>query len=215
LKKYLCKAVYELGANRNVVIHDAPKLLNELLQKEEDESVTLVAIGQQNNFAALLERYPEAGKKIRKIIVMGGNFQEYDEFYEYEGVRWTAEFNVQMSIPAAQALSRMQQKIVYSDFNVGLGVLIGEIFYERAPDSPVTAFYRSKLAIKRPSWDLLAVLYAFLGEGELFSLSEAGQVHVDDEGRTVFTACDNGGHYLLQTRKTNDEYVEILNDIFQ
>ena len=53
------------------------------------------------------------------------------------------------------------------------------------------------LPYDRPTWDLTSVLYAVRPEDGYFSLSDAGRIVVDDEGRTRFERSDDGDRALV------------------
>jgi hypothetical protein len=54
-----------------------------------------------------------------------------------------------------------------------------------------------RMPYDRPTWDLTAALYAVRPDGGYFSLSPAGSITVDAQGRTLFTPGANGRHQYL------------------
>ncbi len=78
---------------------------------------------------------------------------------------------------------------------------------------PVAEAYRNYMPMpyNRPTWDLTAVLYAVRPDHAYFSLSEPGNVDVDDQGRTVFTASAQGNRrYLVLGEQQRARTLEAL-----
>ncbi|MDR3318275.1 MAG: nucleoside hydrolase [Clostridiales bacterium] len=212
VRRYIRRGVYAMGRGCAVQLQDAAALLNELLGGEADGGVTLVAIGQQNNYARFLKDYPANIKKINKLVVMGGFFEQDEQYYLHGGNHRMEEFNIATDIASAKVVAEAGIPIVYSDFNLGKNILTGDVFTQKYIASPMAELYRIKGFINRSSWDLIATLYAFREESEIFSLSEPGTVHIDDGGRTTFEA-GNGPHRLLKLNIADDDAARILTQI--
>jgi inosine-uridine nucleoside N-ribohydrolase len=78
---------------------------------------------------------------------------------------------------------------------------------------PVADAYRNYMPMPydRPTWDLTATLYAIRPNRDYFSLSEPGNVDVDDQGRTMFTPDPRGTRrYLILTDRQKARTLETL-----
>lgn len=173
----------------------AVEALCEALEAQVDASVTLTAIGPQNNLAAFL-RDGTAGaliaRKVRRLVLMAGRF-------EGEGAQ-QAEWNIEQDAEAARLVAlRWPGEVIYCPFETGESVLTGGCLTEYG-QNPVALAYRlfTRGGMLRPSWDLIAVYYAVLGESGLWSLSEPGVVTVGKNGVTRFEPQAGGKHRYLR-----------------
>src|SRR5262249_20634416 len=111
---------------------DAVALLRQTLAAQRDSSVVLIQVGYSTNLARLLDSPADAAsplkgrdlirRKVRLLSVMAGNFGEI----QAEGktlAKGTAEFNLMVDVPAAQALfTSWPTPIVASGFEIGLAM---------------------------------------------------------------------------------------------
>ena len=107
---------------------------------------------------------------------------------------------------ARKALAEWPGQIVFVGREAGLavpypGTSIAKDF-EWAPSHPVAEAYKAfrPMPYDAPSQAVLAALYAVSSNDDLLSLSEAGNVEIRDDGRTVFTPSANGKHRRLLTQ---------------
>ncbi len=215
-EEYLPRYVYKLREefDKSKRLFSSVELMKEKLRKAETGTVTMAFIGQLNNLAKLLST--EEGRalireKVCKIVIMGGNFSDYGEYYLFHGQRFSSEFNIGLDVESSQAVTEYAElPLEFIDFNQGLKVLTGSVLKERRKN-PVARIYELFGVSDRESWDLITVLYAMLGGGGMFEASEYGKVTVDDEGRTTFRA-GGGRHRLLELKKDKDA-AEQINDI--
>ena len=173
---------------------EAVGLLRNVLAREKDGAVVIVQVGFSTNLARLVDS--SAGRdlvkqKVRLLSLMGGAFPA-----------GAPEYNIKTDIPSAKKLfAEWPTPIVASGYEIG-----EKIFYPAAsilhdyhyvPDHPLAEAYRDymKMPYDRPMWDPTATLYA-VRPGS-FSLSPPGIITVDDQGRTHFTAGNNGRHRYL------------------
>lgn len=172
---------------------DATSVLKRALTDEADASVVVVQVGFSTNLARLLASEPEAAalvrQKVKRLVMMAGNFVEP-----------SPEFNVQKDVASARTLLRdWPGEIVLSGFEIGRSMLFPASVIEHdfayVKDHPVAEAYRNymKMPYDRPTWDLTAALYAIRPDSGYFGLSPAGDVTVDDQGRTAFHA-NPAGH---------------------
>lgn len=184
---------------------ESADLLKDLLSKQKDHSVVIVAVGFFTNLSRLLSSDPELVKaKVKSLVLMAGDF---------EGPERSAEHNVRYDIPATQHICReWPSEVVLSPFKVGLDLLypVGPILENLKYESPnpVAEAYKvyKKMPYDRPSWDLSAVLYAVDGK-DLFEETEAGVIRVDDEGKTWFEADKNGKHSYISVPESSRQTI--------
>lgn len=190
-------------------LHERPEavtLMRSRLSDCRDGSVKIVCIGQLNNLRALLQsqadEYGAQGavlvrEKVREVVVMGGMFGA--DCVDFFGQDYTAEYNISTAVrDSVLALQLCPVPVTFSDFLLGKDVLTLGFLVRRAQQDPVGYAYQLFCGGDRPSWDVLTVMYAVLGEGRLFRKSEQGIVTVLPDGRTRFTASRQGIHCYLR-----------------
>jgi inosine-uridine nucleoside N-ribohydrolase len=172
----------------------AVEVLQDALACALDHSVTMVAIGPMNNLAAALA-YEVCREliesKVCRLVAMAGNFQPDNRF---------AEWNVEQDIPAAQRVLRdWPSPILLCPFEAGENILTGASL-EKYSDNPVSLSYRlhTNGSMLRPSWDLVTVIAAVLGEEALLPRSPFGRIGVTDKGETLFVSQPDGVHQYMQ-----------------
>lgn len=188
---------------------DCVQTLIDVLEKEEDGSVTLVAIGPLNNVARFL-RDPVAGKlmrsKVSRLVLMAGAFE-----MAALGAPDHIEWNIEMDVPSARIVaSEWEGEILWAPFEAMLQVNAGESL--RGKDNPVAMAYRifTEGGMLRPTWDLECVVAAVRGAEGPYSLSVPGTVTMDEKGMTTFTPDENGKHRYLRLTGTNEEAAAYL-----
>jgi inosine-uridine nucleoside N-ribohydrolase len=180
------RLVYPRRLGSGAEAPDATTVLQEALAAEADGSVVIVQVGFSTNLARLLSAAPEnidlVRRKVKLLVMTAGNFVEPKP-----------EFNVERDVASARTLLRdWPGPIVLSGFEIGRSMLFPAAAIERdfayIPDHPVAEAYRNymKMPYDRPTWDLTAALYAVRPDSGYFSLSPAGEVTVDAQGRTTF-----------------------------
>jgi inosine-uridine nucleoside N-ribohydrolase len=188
--------------SENQEIPDAVELYREILAEQPDGSVTIISVGFSTNIARLLDTpaddYSElsgmdlVSKKVKLLSIMAGNFDE----------NRMKEYNVVVDINSAQKVfNEWPTKIVASPWEVG-----NEITYPASsiqndfgwvPHHPLVVAYENYLPMPydRPTWDLTSVIYAVEGNNGFFTMSDNGQISVDDEGYTNFVTDPEGKQY--------------------
>lgn len=186
---------------------DGYKLFRQLLAKEEDHSVVVVAVGFSTNLARLMESKgdefsPLGGKelfaqKVEKVVIMAGNFAEQ-----------RAEYNVRKDhFAAVKFYAECPVPMYFTDYGLGRTILYpwqaiykGFKYVENHP--MVTSFeYYQKMPYNRPLWDPTAVLFAAEPNGGYATLSKPGMVQVDFKSNTFF----------IEDKQSNRRYY-IVND---
>jgi hypothetical protein len=193
---------------------DPCTLLRNYLEAQTDRNAFVVLAGPATNLAAALAfrgLKELIAAKVKLLAVAGGAFPE-----------GPPEAHMKADIPAARKLfAEWPTPIVASGVEVGSalefpGASIDKQFAEAVPDNPVADAYRAfqPMPYDAPSWAMAVALYAARPKEGYFKLSGPGKIGVDDQGRTSFTAADNGNHrYLLvdpeQKEKITLAYVEL------
>ena len=186
---------------------DAPEavaLLRKTLASQADRSVVLICVGFSTNMAALLKSPGDSasalagrtlvGKKVARLVMMAGKFNELKP-----------EYNVEMDVAAARAVfADWPTPIVLSPSEVGFRLQYpGEPKFE-APPTPEAKRLMMATNIATfgrpngfPGWDLSAALHAVRPEFGYFKVSKPGTVGVDEKGVTKLTPSDDGQHRYL------------------
>ena len=168
----------------NFATPNAARLYRELLSAQPDHSVTICAIGTLTALAALLRSGPDdisalsgralVAQKVRLLVSMAlGIYPEGKD-----------SFNWRMDLPsAAVVVNAWPSPLAVQP--LGSDVLTGRRFMAAAPaDNPVRQAYELWLGSPdkdRPSWDLLTVLYAVNGAGDLFTEKPGLSLFLDSE----------------------------------
>ncbi|MEZ5351695.1 MAG: nucleoside hydrolase [Bryobacteraceae bacterium] len=189
---------------------EAAALIRGILESAEDGSVVIVQVGFSTNLARLLAM-PGAvdlvRRKVRLLSVMAGEFPT-----------GKAEYNVKTDIPAAsRVFADWPTPIVASGFEIGKAILYPAASIQQdfgyVENHPVAEAYRNyqKMPYDRPTWDLTAVLYALRPNRDYFSLSAAGTIRVDAEGKTTLEPSASGRHrYLIVNEQQKARTLEAL-----
>lgn len=202
---------------KNVVYRPAKEVIIEKLDESDDKSVTVVCIGQANNIADVLETNGALfKKKVKRVVVMCGNFNDYDYEYRIGDMYWKGEFNVLLDIRSMQRLFAERDLPIYVlDFNQGFDVLSGASLQNQS-DNPVKMAYfvhGNGINFNLPSWDIMTLMFASGEFNDMFSLGEKGSVSVDDNGKTTFRQ-GNGEHCLIYRKTEQKSFADRINELF-
>ncbi|MCW3819049.1 nucleoside hydrolase [Micromonospora sp. DR5-3] len=196
-------------------VPDAVDLYRKILAKQDDASVTIVAVGGQINLGGLLASGPDqhspltgaelVSHKVNKLVVMGARFPS--------GREW----NIMLDPTAAATVAKdWPTPIVYSGFEIGDTILTGSrLFTETHPNNPVLNAYEDYVGWgnNRSSWDLTAAYVAVRGTDELFKLSEPGQVKITADGSNTFQADPSGTRHYLLTAAPDETIAKAIEDL--
>jgi hypothetical protein len=194
---------------------DAVALYRQILAKQPDGSVVVVAVGPLRNLANLLKSRPDeaspldgaalVAKKVRRLDVMGGT-------YSPSAKKKEGEWNFAQD-PAAAALvcSTWPTPVLFN--GEGGSTCSGRrVTYEMPEHNPLTMAYRHYPGVgfagDRLSWDPISCLVAVRGAAPWYRVVSGG-VNVTDAatGINTWQAAEGRGHsYLvLQSRKAEVE----------
>jgi len=186
-------------------IREGYKLMRQVLAGAADNSVIIAQTGFFVNTAELLKSQsdnisPLTGtqlvqQKVKFITIMGGRNNHP-----------APEFNVEKHIPSAKyVFANCPVDIILSEFNLGYEILYPlesiQNDFNYVSNHPIKASYlNTNFEWHEPNgnyynmrtWDLTSVLVATEPISEYFKLGTRGNVRVEDNGRTIFTASSNG-----------------------
>ncbi len=180
-----------------------------------DKSVTFVCIGQANNIADFLDFDADLFlRKVKRVVIMCGNFVDYDKEYLLGDMYWKGEFNVIHDIRSMQRLFvEKDLPIFVLDFNQGVDVLSGETLKEQLgnPVRDAYAVHGNEVNFNLPSWDIMTIMFASERYEKLFNVSKNGTVSVDDNGKSAFVS-GKGEHRLIYRATSEKEISETINE---
>ncbi|MCX7885971.1 MAG: sulfatase-like hydrolase/transferase [Verrucomicrobiae bacterium] len=192
---------------------DAFDVYRRVLWAQPDHSVTISSVGTLSNLAELCRCEPELiRRKVRQLVVMGGEFP----------VSKRLETNIRTHREAAKIVAaEWPGEIIWHGFEIGDALITGSRLRQTPKSNPVRRAYelrqyqaRASIEGGQPSFDQAAALYAVRGpEPELWQLSPAGRVTVDDEGNTAWQPLAEGKHRYVRIAgdpKRLAETIEVL-----
>ena len=172
--KYVAEHFSRDFADGTLNIRDAAELYREMLEQAPDGRVVILTVGFFTTVQEILEKEPELfRRKVRCVVSMAGNLDQPGK----------ADWNVMHDVPSAKVFFAACPCPIYLvDGVMGEGVLTG--FDEPDADDPVAEAYRlfTQGGMRRHSWDLLTVDFAFRGECEDYRLVPPVRAQVADEG---------------------------------
>jgi inosine-uridine nucleoside N-ribohydrolase len=187
---------------------DSVSLYREILHKQEDQSVHIIAIGPLRNLSNLLNSSGDSvtlltgheliAKKVSQLTLMAGSFEEGSV---------NSEWNILMDIKAAQNVAEnWPGKMVYCGFEVGYPIIALREPNDLNPINPVRLAYRlHSRGEGRNSWDLCTVQWAFFPESSFYQCSSSGVISINDQGVTQWKTSSTGDHYYLKLIAPPDE----------
>lgn len=209
--------------------NDAPsavEVLRKTLAAAEDDSVVIAQVGFSTNLADLLRSGPDehsklggvalVKQKVRLLSAMAGAFTKIPDnngkLYDHR------EYNVVKDLPSSKYLAEhWPTPIVWSGFEIGLNLRYPHESIEQdfgyVDHHPVSEAYivYNPPPHDRPTWDLTSVLYAVYPNRGYFDISPLGNVTVDENGLTSFTAAENGrDRYLILKEDQKGRAIEAL-----
>jgi len=198
------RQVAESGPTRLRANADAPDALaiyRQTLATQPDGSVVIVTLGEVTNLRNLLRSQPDqhsalAGteliqRKVKRWVCMGGRYPRHLDPRVFGNFKTDPTAIVE----AARAWPR---EVVFS--GLGDDILTGSRLKETPPENPVRRAYDLYLgkAPARPSWDLIATLYAVRPEASIWRLQKRGYNHIFPNGTNEWRdQPDSPTHRLL------------------
>lgn len=198
---------------------NAIALYRKILAARSDNSVTIVVVGWLTNMAELLDSKPDrysplpgrelVKAKVKELVAMGGTWPNSPKD---EG-----EYNFTMDKAAAHKVIReWPGRILFT--GLGKDVMTGGRLVAAGPkENPVPAFYRNFFEANRvsdrPSWDLIAVLYAVRGLSEYFATGSEGKCVAQEDGSNQWLPGTPSNHAYLEYRMPPAELAAEIEDL--
>jgi inosine-uridine nucleoside N-ribohydrolase len=214
-----------------LTINDVPLAVNlyrKILAEQEDQSVVVVTTGPLANIKNLIESEPDdyspltgkelIEKKVKKFSIMGGQFPEGSN-------EWN--FNGNMPGVTRFVLENLTVPLVFSGFEIGVQIKTGPRLTEAGEDSPLyigykyfsvnapwmIEYYREGKITPNSTYDQTSVLYAVRGGvGKYWEKIEDGICVADDTGGNYWKKVEDEhtNHAYLVLRKTPEEMADII-----
>ena len=173
---------------------------------EENDGVEILSVGFLSTLERVFKTYPKLIKKVKKIWVMGGNWQE----------QGTVEYNFGAFGRAVAAtrfvVNELEIPKVFLGYEVGYDVRTGgnlsneDMLKKALTDWGCTV---------RPSWDPMLVLAAFEDKfGKSFD-KIFGKARVDEKGANYFESADGGRDAYLVKAREKEYYENLINEIIK
>jgi hypothetical protein len=200
---------------------DAVTLYRQVLAKEPDASVVVLAVGPLRNLANLLKSGPDAAspldgpalvaKKVKRLDVMGGT-------YPPSANRKEAEWNFKQDPGSAALVCSTWPTPILFNGEGGSTCSGRRVTYEMPEHNPLTMAYRHYPGVgfagDRLSWDPISCLVAIRGASPWYQVVTGG-VNVTDAatGINTWQAGADRGHAYLVLRSRKHEIEEALEDM--
>ena len=189
-----------LFARTQTMFEDDYKVYRKILASQSDNSVTVLSIGFLTSLANLLTSSPDeysqldgvslVAKKIKRIIVMGGKFEEADK---------TGEYNIMQSGRFAQVFFDLFPKEIPVSYSPEA---VGNALYWTKSDILQTLAHIDVHPLKQiyldcpedpyqRMWDPLTIIQAVEGD-DYFSWSPQGTVTLQKDFTLTFAASSSG-----------------------
>lgn len=183
------------------------RLYRELLAKAEDGEYMIITIGTFNTVSELMDSEPDDisplsgqelfNSKVATVVSMAGYFPP-----PHDSGR---EFNIICdAASAANFFNKVKVPVYLDPFEIGFSVSTGYDVDYHEPENPVAMAYE----LYRPetrrnaSFDLAAIHFAVLGEGEFYSIDPvAGFIEIDVQGDGKCTFIKNDGGNIRRINK--------------
>ncbi|MDB5263688.1 MAG: nucleoside hydrolase, partial [Adhaeribacter sp.] len=193
---------------------DAIALYREILAKQPNKSVVIVAVGPELLLADLLKSGPDkysklngrdlVKKKVKLLSVMGAGFPN------------DQEWNIKIAPLAAKLVAETwPTPIVYSGNEIGQAIRTGSrLLTETPPNNPVRASFENhpfvdKATKDRQSWDQTAMLFAIKGSQDYWALESNGYNFIDETGKNEWRQDVDKDHSYLTLNKPAAEIKKI------
>lgn len=216
-KKCLDRFINKMDCLPTSEYPSAIDVLESQLSEQRSKDAVMLCIGHLGNLADLCS-CPKGRKlvndKISEIVIMGGNFANYKDFYEYGGIQWEGEFNIITDLESAKKVVLNEElPLSFLDFNQGVDVELNIDEVNIKEENPMNQIYRKANFLKRPSWDIVSAMYASGEFDEYFSVSPKGKVVIDEKGRTTFKE-GKGNHRLVYLKYNHEDFAKIIENFY-
>ncbi len=204
---------------------EATVLYRQLLSESDDNSIVIIAVGPLMNIQNLIKSQPDSlsdlpgkeliDKKIREFVIMGGQFPEGNN-------EWN--FNGNMPGVTQFVLNNITVPVTFSGFEIGRQIQTGEIFNDIERNTPlytgfmhfsknapwIKEYYKGKI-LDNSSFDQTAVLYAVRkGIGIYWDKIEGGYCRPDANGGNKWIISEITNHSFLKLKMNPEDLEKII-----
>ncbi|HWE03188.1 MAG TPA: nucleoside hydrolase [Tepidisphaeraceae bacterium] len=199
---------------------DAVAVYRRALADAPDGGVVVISVGFLMNLSDLLDSKsddisslpgPElVRKKVRRLVVMGGQFPNPKHFKEWN-------FTASNVGPDTQhVVENWPTEILFDGFSIGQGISTGKALEATPPVNPVRRayqLYNNALKNGRSSWDPSTVLAAVRDPRQYWNVVSDGCCSVEKNGVNGWTPTPHRGHSYLAPKLDNAEMARILDSL--
>ncbi len=217
--------------NREVALHfphrlksakdapDATVLYRQILAKQPDTSVAIIAIGPLRGLDRLLKSGPDAAsplggrdliaKKVSVLSCMGGWNPEAPK-------GWGPEWNFLQDANAAKDVcANWPTPIMFSDAALSSSLMTGRrVATDASEYNPMTLAFTHGVDVgfgqDRPSWDQTSILYAVRGLRNYFDETKGGFNDIAAMGANKFSEIKDGKHRYLVPKMPGPELEDVI-----
>lgn len=207
---------------------DATMLYRKLLAEAGNRSITILTVGPLYNIQALLKSGPDeyskltgkelVHKKVKEFVIMGGQFPEGKN-------EWN--FNGNMAGVTKYVLNNITLPVTFTGYEIGVKIASAAILNERDHDTPLYIGFKhfsahaswmkdryKGIVLDNASYDQTGVLYAVRnGVGTYWTKSENGFCIADDNGGNTWKSDKKGNHTYLQLIMDPNEMADLIEAI--
>ncbi|MBR6771799.1 MAG: nucleoside hydrolase [Clostridia bacterium] len=206
--EYVANTYSEAFRNGTLVVEDSLEVYRKVLLEAEDKSVTVITVGQLNALAEILAAEPKlCAEKIYSVVSMAGSCDET-----------VSEYNIASDVAGAklafETLGTLGIPHYLIPFELGGDVITG-FSADDSMEDPLRDSYRlyTDGEMRRNSWDLTAVHFAVIGEGEIYESGACGTVEVLSKGEIQLNCEQAGNARFIYRRISASELGDVLDGI--
>jgi hypothetical protein len=199
---------------------EALSVYRRALADAPDGSVVIVSIGFLMNLRDLLDSKPDAAsslpgpelirKKVRRLVVMGGQFPNPKDYAEYN-------FAANGAGPDTRyVVDKWSTPILFDGFSIGHGISTGTSLAETPAANPLRRAYQlydHALKKGRSSWDPTAVLAAVRDPAQYWNIVSDGCCTVSDKGVSSWSQTPDRQHSYLAPKVSNADMARLLDSL--
>lgn len=200
---------------------DAITLYRQVMAKQPDSSVVVLAVGPLRNLANLLKSGPDmaspldgralVAKKVKRLVIMGGNYPPFANKKE-------AEWNFKQDPAAASLVCSAWPTPILFNGEGGSTCSGRRVTYEMPEHNPLTMAYRLYPGVgfagDRLSWDSVSALVAIRGAAPWYQIVSGGTNVTDAAtGINTWQAGEDRGHSYLVLKASKPIVEKAIEDM--
>lgn len=194
---------------------------------EQNDEVEILSIGFLTSIATVFQTYPELIKKVRRLWIMGGKWDEQGG----EEYNFTCEGDEKVIQATRFVVNELDIPKTFLGVEIGCDVFTGgKLSKEDTLGKAVQSYLESSAKIRkeegqilpddfcsrgRESWDPMLVLAAFYDKYEKAFAYEKGFASVDENAKSYFKLDKNGRDRYALKIHSSAYYQEIIDEIIK